>query len=108
MVPSPQLSLWVPLLVGMGASFFTIVIHALMLTFIIRQVRRDFLRGRFGVRLWTDLMLVTGVTLLALAGHLVEVGLWALTLLFCVEVYDFAAAYYHSAANYTTVGDSTV
>ena len=51
-------------------------------------------------------MLVTGVTLLAFAGHLLEIGLWALTLFFCGEFSDFAAAYYHSAANYTTLGDS--
>ena len=43
---------------------------------------------------------------LAFAVHLVEVGIWALSLELCGEFSNFAAAYYHSAVNYTTLGDS--
>ncbi|MGD0075038.1 MAG: ion channel [Candidatus Binataceae bacterium] len=52
--------------------------------------------------------IVTGATLLALAGHLVEMGLWAVAFDLCGEFSDFAAALYHSAGNYTTLGDSSV
>jgi len=107
MAPSNQISVLSPLLVGVAATFCTIIIHALILAFIVAQVRRDVQLGRVGVRFWTDITLVTGVTLLVLAGHVVEVGLWALAFELCGEFSNFAAAFYHSAVNYTTLGDDT-
>jgi|ERR1700687_3295531 hypothetical protein len=108
MAPSNQISVLSPLLVGVAATFCTIIVHALILAFIVAQVRRDVQLGRVGVRLWTDITLVTGATLLALAGHLVEIGLWALAFELCGEFSNFAVAFYHSAVNYTTLGDDTV
>ena len=108
MAPSNQISVLSPLLVGVAATFCTIIVHALILGFIVTQVRRDVQRGLVGVRFWTDVTVVTGATLLALAGHIVEVGLWALAFELCGEFSNFAAAFYHSAVNYTTLGDDTV
>jgi hypothetical protein len=108
MAPSNQISVLSPLLVGVAATFCTIIVHALILGFIVTQVRRDLQRGLVGVRFWTDVTVVTGATLLALAGHNVEVGLWALAFELCGEFSNFAAAFYHSAVNYTTLGDDTV
>jgi Ion channel len=51
-----------------------------------------------------DLAIVVGVTLLALAAHLVEMAAWALVFVRCGEFRDFAAAFYSSAENYTTLG----
>jgi hypothetical protein len=51
-----------------------------------------------------DLAIVVGVTLLALAAHLVEIAGWALVFVRCGEFRDFAAAFYSSAENYTTLG----
>jgi hypothetical protein len=95
-----------PLLVGVATTFFTIVVHALVLNTIIGAVHRHVLRGRAGVFLW-DVTFVMSATLLALAGHLVEIALWALSFLLCGEFSNFAAALYYSAATYTTLGDST-
>jgi len=108
MAPSNQISVLSPLLVGVAATFCTIIVHALILGFIVTQVRRDVQRGLVGVRFWTDVTVVTGATLLALAGHIVEVGLWALAFELCGEFSNFATAFYHSAVNYTTLGDDTV
>jgi hypothetical protein len=91
-----------------GTIACTIIVHGLILGIIIRTVRRDLRRNRAGVRFSTDLLIVTGAMLLALAGHLIEMGLWALTLDFCDEFSNFATAFYHSAGSYTTLGDSTV
>jgi hypothetical protein len=91
-----------------AATLGTIIIHWLILLIIIARVRRDLQRGRIGARLWTDLLLVTNATLLTLAGHVIEIGLWALTLVLCGAFSHFADAFYNSAANYTTLGDSTV
>ena len=101
-----QISVLNPLLVGLAVAFCTIIVHALFLGTIIRIVRRDLQLGRVGVRFLTDIIFITWVTILALAAHLVEIGLWALTLQLCGEFSNFAAAYYHSAVNYTTLGDS--
>src|SRR6266851_5505729 len=106
MAPTNQISVLNPLLVGVATTFCTIIVHALFLGMIIRIVRRDLQLGRVGVRFWKDSIFVTTVATLALAAHLVEVGLWALTLEHCGEFSNFGAAYYHSAVNYTTLGDS--
>ena len=108
MTTSPQLSLLGPLLVGLAAISCTIIIHGLILGLIIAEVRRDLRRRRFGVGFWKDLIFVINATLLALAGHLVEIALWALAFYGCGEFSDFGAAFYHSAVNYTTLGDSAV
>ncbi len=107
MIPSNQISLLSPLLVGIATILCTIIIHALILRVIIRAVRRDLQEGRVGVGFWRDSIFVTNATLLALVGHLLEMGLWALVFVLCGEFSNFAAAFYHSAANYTTMGDST-
>src|ERR1700687_4206292 len=95
-----------PLLVGVATTFCTIIVHALFLGTIIRIVRRDLRLGRVGVGFCFDAIFVTWVATLALAAHLAEVGMWALTLELCGEFSNFGAAYYHSAVNYTTLGDS--
>ena len=73
---------------------------------IIWIVRRDLRLGRVGTRFWLDTIFITNVAMLMLAAHLVEAGLWALVLERCGEFSNFGAAYYHSAVNYTTLGDS--
>jgi len=104
MATSNQLSLAFPLIVGIGTTFGTILIQGLVVVTIVNQVRRDRERGRFGTGFSVNLALVASVTLLALVGHLVEMALWALVFVLCGEFSDFAAAFYHSAVNYTTLG----
>jgi hypothetical protein len=108
MSPSNQISVLSPLIVGLATTFCTIIVHGLMLVLIVTAVRRALLRGRIGVRTWANFLFVMNATLLAVAGHLVEIGLWALSFLLCGEFSDLAAAFYYSAANYTTVGDGTI
>jgi hypothetical protein len=104
--PSNQISVLNPLLVGVATSFCTIILHALLLGMIIWIVRRDLRLGRVGTRFWLDTIFITNVAMLLLAAHLLEIGLWALVLERCGEFSNFGAAYYHSAVNYTTLGDS--
>ena len=107
MAPANQISVTGPLLVGLATTFFTIIVHALVLDTIIEAVRRYVLRGRAGVFL-RDVTLVMNATLLALAGHFVEIALWALSFVLCGEFSNFATALYYSADTYTTLGDSTI
>jgi hypothetical protein len=108
MTHSNQISLLSPVLVGLATTFCTIIVHALILGIIIRVVHRDLQRGRIGVGFLRDSIFVTNATLLVLGGHLIEIGLWAVAFYLCGEFSDFAAAFYHSAASYTTLGDSAV
>jgi Ion channel len=96
------------LLVGFAATFGTMVIHGLVVHTIIMEMRRNLQRGWLGARLWVNLTFVTGTTLLTLAGHILEVTLWAFVFDLCGGVADFSAALYCSAGNYTTVGSGEV
>ena len=107
MAPANQISVTGPLLVGVATTFFTIIVHALVLNTIIEAVRRYLSLGRAGAFL-RDLTLVMNAMLLALAGHFVEIALWALSFVLCGEFSNFATALYYSADTYTTLGDSTI
>ena len=96
------------LLVGFAATLGTMLIHGLVVHTIIMAMRRDLQRGWLGARLWVNLTFVTGTTLLALAGHILEVALWAFVFDLCGGVVGFSAALYCSAGSYTTVGSGEV
>ncbi len=94
----------VPLAVGAATTLATIFIHALALITIVHFVRRERRLGYAGVIFWKDATIVAAATSVALAAHLVEIAGWALVFLRCGEFREFAAAFYSSAENYTTLG----
>ena len=49
-------------------------------------------------------MVLSGAMLVALAAHLIQIAIWAVVFELCGEFPGFAAAFYHSAVNYTTLG----
>jgi hypothetical protein len=106
MAPSPgEVNIFFPLVVGAGTTFGTVVIHAFALVTIIHFFRHERRLGRTGVRFGTDVMIVAATVLLALAAHLVVIAVWALVFTLCGEFpHHFAAAFYHSAVNYTSLG----
>jgi len=104
MAPANPISLSGPVLVGVATTFGTILVHAVIVVTVVNQVRYDLQRGHMGASFFVNLMLVTSATLLALVAHLVEIGMWAVVFGLCGEFSDFAAAFYHSAVNYTTLG----
>ena len=105
MAPSPDnTAVFLPLAAGVGTTFCTIVIHALALMAIVRFVRHERRLGHAGVRFWKDASIVAAATLVALVAHLVEIAAWAVLFALCGQFTDFAAALYHSAENYTTLG----
>jgi len=94
----------VPLAVATFTVVATIVIHALPLGATVNFVRRQRKLGRAGSGFWIDMWIVVRALLYALAAHLLEIALWAVVFVLCGEFQDFAAAYYHSAVNYTSLG----
>src|SRR5437588_13126753 len=105
MAPSRDgIAVFLPLVVAIGIIVSTVFIHAFALIAIVHYVRRERQLGRVGTWFWTDVIIVAGTVLVALAAHLVEVAAWALAFVLCREFPDYAAAFYHSAVNYTTLG----
>jgi len=105
MMPSQILS---SLLVGLAATLGTIVIHGFVVHTIVMALRRNLQRGVLGVRIWVNLTFVMSTALLALAGHLVEIALWAFALVLCGAVANISAALYSSGGSYTTSGSDII
>jgi hypothetical protein len=103
-----QIAILSSLLVGLAATLGTMAIHGLVVHTIVMTLRRNLQRRVLGVRLWVNLTFIMGATLLALAGHLVEIALWAFALDMCGAVADISAAIYSSAGSYTTSGSEIV
>jgi hypothetical protein len=103
-----QISILRSLLVGFAATLGTIVIHGFVVHTIVITLRRNLLRGVLGVRLWANLSFIMSATLLALAGHLLEIALWGFVLRISGAVPGLGAALYSSAGSYTTSGSDVV
>ena len=101
---SQEVEVLLPLLVSLVTILATIVIHGIALIAVINFVRREYLLGRAGTRFWRDLAIVTTATQIALVAHFLEVTIWAAVLELCGEFTRFAAAFYQSAMNYTSLG----
>jgi hypothetical protein len=93
-----------PLEVGSVAVLCTIVIHALAIGATVNFFRFERKRGRAGAGLLVDFAIVSLTIAFAFVAHLIEIALWAVLFLICGEFKDFAAAYYFSAVNYSTLG----
>jgi hypothetical protein len=63
------------LLAGLAATLGTIVIHGFAVHTIIMTLRRNLQRGVLGPRIWVNMTFIMGATLIALAGHLMEITL---------------------------------
>lgn len=105
MVPSQgETAIFLPLTVGAGVTFCTIVVHALALMAIVGVVRFKNRLDNAGVRFRRDLAIVAVTSLLALTAHLIAIVVWAVLFILCGEFSEFQAAFYHSAVNYTSLG----
>jgi hypothetical protein len=107
MVPSHgETAVFLPLAVGAVTTFCTIIVHVLAVIAIVGVVRfnRRFDHAGARFRRKRDLTIVATTALLALTAHLMEIAAWALVFVLCGEFSDLAAAFYHSAVNYTSLG----
>ena len=105
MAPSSgEIDIFLPLVIGAGMTLCTVVIHAFALITIVHFVRHEQRLGRAGVGFWRDVIIVAATVLLSLAGHLIVITAWAVVFVLCGEFSHFAAAFYHSAVNYTSLG----
>ena len=101
---SQEVAVLIPLVLSLLTALVTIGIHAVALGATVRFIRDEYHLGRAGVRFWTDVAIVAGVIMLALVAHLVAIAIWAVLYIACGEFTQLAAAFYHSATNYTSLG----
>ncbi len=94
----------IPLAIGAIAVLATIFIHAMAVSATVSFVRQEIRLGRSGVSFWVDVANVAVTISFALVAHLIEIALWAVLFVICGEFPEFGNAYYHSAANYTSLG----
>jgi hypothetical protein len=101
--PHDAVAIFLPLVIAVAVTFCTIFIHAVALAAIVHFVRHQRAVGH-GVRFSTNVLIVAGATMLALAAHLAEITAWGLVFVLCGEFQHLRAAFYHSAVNYTSLG----
>lgn len=104
MIEHHQFAILLPLLVGIGAVECTILVHALALAATVNLFRYERRRGYLGANALKNFAIIALVISVAFTAHLIEIGLWAVVLVFCGEFQEFTNAYYHSAVNYATLG----
>jgi hypothetical protein len=92
------------LLIGAALLLGCLTFTALTMAAILRVTVRAFRSGYAGGGYWRHVAIVMAVTLIAAAGHLAQMALWAGAFLGCGEFHDFETAFYHSAVNYTSLG----
>jgi hypothetical protein len=99
-----QVAISRPLAVGLVAVLCTFFVHALAIVANVRFFRFERKHGRAGTDLLVNLAIFVQAMALAFVAHLIEIALWAALFVICGEFKDFAAAFYHSAVNYSTLG----
>ena len=92
------------LLIGLGTLLACQLSFALATAFIIKLVVPLIRKGYVGRSFWKNIAVMMIVTLLTAAGHLIQIALWAITLLMVGEMPTFEKAFYLSAENYTALG----
>ena len=92
------------LLIGFGTLLACQLSFALATAFIIKLVVPLIRKGYVGRSFWKNIAVMMIVTLLTAAGHLIQIALWAITLLMVGEMPTFEKAFYLSAENYTALG----
>jgi hypothetical protein len=93
-----------PLAVGLVTVLCTFVIHALAIAANVRFFRFERKHRGAGTDLFVNLAIFVQAMALAFVAHLIEIALWAALFVICGEFKGFAAAFYHSAVNYSTLG----
>jgi hypothetical protein len=81
-----------------------VLIQATAITAIIRLVRGEVPRKRSVANWLHSVSVFTRALLLIVAAQLVQIACWAALFVGCGEFKDFSTAFYHSAANFTTLG----
>ena len=96
--------MFLDLLLGTGVLLATLVTYAMATALMVHLVVRLIRKGYTGLGFWKNVAVMTIVTLVTAAAHLIQIALWALAFLMVGELPTFGEAFYFSAENYTALG----
>src|SRR5262245_54862607 len=96
--------MFLALLLGTGVLLAALLSYAVATTLIVHLVARLIRTGYTGLGFWKNVAVMTIVTLVTAAAHLIQIALWAIAFLMVGELSTFEAAFYCSAENYTALG----
>ncbi len=97
-------ALGMPLLVGVITIVCTVPLHGAAGYSVVHLAQRAVWSGFAGGRFSRNVIVLSVAMLVALAAHLIQIAAWALVFELFGEFSGFGAAFYDSAANYTTLG----
>ena len=92
------------LVIATGMLVGTLFCYALASALMVRLVARALSGENADPGFWKTVAIMTIVTLITAATHLIEIAFWAMVLLLCGETATFETAFYVSAQNYTALG----
>jgi hypothetical protein len=92
------------LVTGTALLLASLLSYGMAMTLILRVMIRLIRSGYTGLGFWKHVTVMTVVTLITAAAHLVQIALWAVAFLLCGQISGFEKAFYFSAQNYTALG----
>ena len=95
--------MFLDLLLGVGTMSLCLLMQTAILAVALRYYVR---RASPGTRAstWSTILVINGVMTLLVIGNLGQIAIWALLFMALREFDSFAAAAYHSAVNFATLG----
>lgn len=91
------------LLIGVGTMSLCLLMQSVLLVKALRYyVRHD--NPETNASTWSTVLVINSVMTLLVIGNLAQIAIWALLFLLLGEFDTFAAAAYHSAVNFATLG----
>ena len=92
------------IIVGAAPSLTNLIIHAVLLAVVVRTVRELSKRGQAAPAVLTDILIIVATGVLLVAGHFVEVLVWAGTYAIVGAAPPGTDLVYFAFSNYTTLG----
>jgi hypothetical protein len=93
------------ILIGFGVTLIALVIQGAAATVGVELIGVLITKKRWlGIHLWRNGVVTMALIVILLTGHFGQMALWASVFMAAGEFQTFAAAFYHSAVNYTTLG----
>ena len=94
----------IELLLGSAVFALTVVVQIVAVMALVRFLQRRDRLGRLNSSFWYGTGALSGAMLIMFAGHLFQMGLWAVLFKWIGEFEDFKTAFYHSAVNFSSLG----
>jgi hypothetical protein len=91
-------------LVGAGVFLGSLLSYGMATALIVHLVVRPIRTRYTALGFWKNVAVMTIVSLVTAAAHLIQIALWAVAFLMVGEISTFEKAFYYSAENYTALG----